>query len=445
MKNDYKDIKFQKLLNKLQQESWQLELLISGFAIFGLISSLEPIIKGVNESIILGSYNKHLFRLSLISCYVLIINLIIHVFLRGVWIGAIGLRYVSGDIDYDSLKYSKRFTNYLKNKVGSFDRYISTLENYCSVMFAITFLFLFYIISIFMILAVIILIAGSFFIESGWFSEAIGFMLLGIFAIFFLFLSLFVFIDFITQGGLKKKEWTSFLYFPLYKIFSIITLSFLYRPLVYNFLDNKFGKRLILILVPIYAFAFYISTIDNVRSNYLTKSIYSSATFSKTNNYLNSLEKNHFINTASIQSKVITDSYIKLFIPFRKKIEDNIIDQNEHLKPLEDLTGFNSNFFNKKEERDTKKDSLQHLYLKAFAKLYTIKIDNIHLNPNYIIAEINKQLGFETVISLKNIHEGQHLLKIDYSHFKRKGFFSNDKKTILNDTFVEIPFWYYKQ
>ena len=40
MKNDYKDSKFQKLLNKLQQESWQLELLISGFAIFGLISSL---------------------------------------------------------------------------------------------------------------------------------------------------------------------------------------------------------------------------------------------------------------------------------------------------------------------------------------------------------------------------------------------------------------------
>mgnify|MGYP000421613052 CR=1 FL=1 len=35
--------KFKELLDKLQQESWQLELLISGFAIFGLIAALTPL------------------------------------------------------------------------------------------------------------------------------------------------------------------------------------------------------------------------------------------------------------------------------------------------------------------------------------------------------------------------------------------------------------------
>ena len=43
MSKDHKNSAFKELLDRLQQESWQLELLISGFAIFGLFSALEPI------------------------------------------------------------------------------------------------------------------------------------------------------------------------------------------------------------------------------------------------------------------------------------------------------------------------------------------------------------------------------------------------------------------
>ena len=90
MKNDYKDNKFQKLLNKLQQESWQLELLISGFAIFGLISSLAPIKRMGQEAAAVESYTKAFFIIAGSACMVLIVNLVIHVVLRGLWIGAIG-------------------------------------------------------------------------------------------------------------------------------------------------------------------------------------------------------------------------------------------------------------------------------------------------------------------------------------------------------------------
>ncbi len=43
MKNDYQSADFKKLLDKLQQESWQLELIISGFAIYGLFLGFEPL------------------------------------------------------------------------------------------------------------------------------------------------------------------------------------------------------------------------------------------------------------------------------------------------------------------------------------------------------------------------------------------------------------------
>ncbi|MBK7787543.1 MAG: hypothetical protein IPJ54_02980 [Saprospiraceae bacterium] len=70
----------------------------------------------------------------------LFINLIFHVTLRGLWIGAIGLRYVSGEINYDQFRYADRVTQYLKNKVGSYDDFIENLERLCSVIFAYTFL-----------------------------------------------------------------------------------------------------------------------------------------------------------------------------------------------------------------------------------------------------------------------------------------------------------------
>ena len=437
MKNDYKDNKFQKLLNKLQQESWQLELLISGFAIFGLISSLAPIKRMGQEAAAVESYTKAFFIIAGIACMVLIVNLVIHVVLRGLWIGAIGLRYVSGEIDYDALNYRKRFTNHLKNKVGSFDKYIGTLENYCSILFAVTFLYLFYIISFFIIFAVIFL-AGSFFIESGIFPEFLGTFLLGIFAIFFLLLALIVFIDFVTQGYLKKKEWTSFLYLPLYKIFSVITLSFLYRPLVYNFLDNKFGRRLLFILFPVYLFAFYISTVNHVRSNYVEKQSYSSVNYASNNNYINTIEKNKNIRNGAIQSKIITDSYLKVFIPFRTKTEDILIDQNLNLKPLKDERGYVSSFFSST-KRDQTKDSLQTVYLNAFKKMYTLKIDSLRIQSNYVVTEINNQLGFEAVFPIHKIDEGKHTLKI--SRF----VLTKNAKKLENEDIIEIPFWYYNQ
>ena len=436
MKNDYKDNKFQKLLNKLQQESWQLELLISGFAIFGLISSLDPIARMGQEAYAVESYTKFFYIVASIACKVLIVNLVIHVVLRGLWIGAIGLRYVSGEIDYDALNYKKRFTNHLKKKVGSFDKYIGTLENYCSILFAVTFLYLFYIISFFIIFIVIFL-AGSLFLESGLFSEIVGATLLGFFSIFFLLLSLIVFIDFATQGYLKKKEWTSFLYFPLYKIFTVITLSFLYRPLVYNFLDNKFGRKLLLGLLPVYIAVFYLTTVNHIRSNYINKQANSSINYANNNNYLNSLEENRNITKAAIQSKIIEKTYLKVFIPFRKRIEEMVINQNLDLKAKDDIRGYNSNFFSSNKRTKTT-DSLQTKYLNALKKAYTLKIDGLKIQSDFVITEINNQLGFEAIYNIKSISEGKHNLKIN------RLITSKRTKKIENEDVIEIPFWYFK-
>ena len=156
MSNDYNNPAFKKLLQKLQEESWQLELLISGFAIFGLFSAY-PALEIMYEK----SQNDNNFQLTMVlvialsACSILMFNLLLHVLLRGLWIGALGLRYVSGDIDYEALRYSKKFTKYLTKRVGSFDRYIARLENYCSIIFAISFLLIFYVIAFVLITSIV--------------------------------------------------------------------------------------------------------------------------------------------------------------------------------------------------------------------------------------------------------------------------------------------------
>ncbi|WP_298765164.1 hypothetical protein [uncultured Polaribacter sp.] len=434
MKNDYTNNKFQELLEKLQQESWQLELLISGFAIFGLFQALDPIEYYRLSSVANESYTKLLYVVAGISCKVLIVNLIIHVVLRGLWIGAIGLRYVSSDIDYEALNYKSRFTNHLKKKVGSFDKYIGTLENYCSVLFAVTFLYLFYIISFFMVIGVIFLV-GAFFIETGYFSKMLGFMLLGFFAIGYFFLAFLVFIDFITQGYLKKVEWISFLYFPLYKVFSVLTLSFLYRPLVYNFLDNKFGRRLLLILFPIYLSAFYFSTVTNVRSSFILTKSHSSKNYSYQNNYIRKMCKNQFVKKAAIQDKIITKPYLNIFIPFRSKIEKIVLQQYPNLKPIKDLRGFTSSFF---KSRFTVSDSLETNYLNKLNAIYKLKIDGNPIQTDFLITEVNSQLGFEHIELLNKLSEGKHLLTIKRSEK------DEETKEISEKDIIEIPFWYLK-
>lgn len=87
MSNNPQDQKFKKWLDILQQESWQLELIISGFAIYGLFMVIEPIQLAATEA----QNQENLFRTLLyqglgVSWYIITINLIAHVILRGHWI-----------------------------------------------------------------------------------------------------------------------------------------------------------------------------------------------------------------------------------------------------------------------------------------------------------------------------------------------------------------------
>nr|WP_299000973.1 hypothetical protein [uncultured Allomuricauda sp.] len=444
MSTDYKSPSFKKLLDSLQQQSWELELIISGFAIFGLFTAYDPIMTSMinarNEEQI---YSFVIHNVTLIACSILLFNLLLHVILRGLWIGALGLRYVSGDIDFDELKYNERFKAYLKKRIVSFDRYIASLENYCSVLFAISFLLIFYVLAITCVIVSMVLVA-NFIIDNeylpSWISKGVGSALM----IFLVLGMLLTFFDFITQGLLKRNKWVAKVYFPIYWVFSFLTLSFLYRPLVYNFLDHKFGKRLILLLTPIYLLILFLTSIEYRNSNFWDKERNSSEIFANRENYMDMLDEDEdYPGDIVIPSKVITKRYLQVFMPFTGKFEERVFSFEESLKPENDRRGlktsivFNTDWSDKITSRK-QKDSIRKKYMETFNFIYSFKIDSLDIDGDFLLTtDKKKHLGFETYLRLDSISEGKHVLKLVRKKIEDEG----DTTKLMVRT---IPFFYYR-
>ena len=329
---------FTEWLETLQQESWQLELLISGLALFGiweargLVNRLNMRLSGADvfHDILGNLIGFGVFALKA-GLLIILVNFLIHVSLRALWIGAIGLRYVSGDIDYSRLKYSSRFEQFYARKIGSFDDYIERLENWCSVIFAYTFL--------------VVGVFFSFMLYLAWFALATSliamagqnnavFMTTTIFSLAYFGIGVIIALDFITLGLFRTIEEKTFslIYLRIYQFFGIITLSFVYRPLLLNFLDQKFTRRLfflsipyvaiLLVLVPkfevvalghvppqVNEFGLVVSNYDDLRNEAFEQSMEEDP---------RRMEITYF----SLEKHIIDESYAKIFFKIRPSDSD---------------------------------------------------------------------------------------------------------------------------
>lgn len=354
MENKYnQDPSHKEWLDKLQENSWNLELLISAFAIYGLIQGVEKIfefdsyLKANHDSSDLLTQIISNFMNTLGSGLVLFtIFLICHVFFRGLWIAAIGLRYVSGGINYDNLNYSHLFTSFLKKKVGDYDNFILKLEKISSSLFAVSYLTFFILLSMIIYIMFCAGIAKGFYVKNS--------IAAPIFSLLLLVLGLIVGFDFITLGLLKRIKigWISRSYFWLYRMVSTITLSFLWRPLLYNFIDRKKIRLAVVFSVP---FVFLLSFIGSFRNN--TYEYFPSLTENSSSPYRDFVYKEEVKNTfiskfyddellglkaaksftpikiLSIKSRIIRDKYLEVFVKY-----DGILDK---YLPKNDSTIFN--------------------------------------------------------------------------------------------------------
>ena len=320
-----------KWLDNLQQESWQLELIVSGFVIFLLLGVSEPLEKLTYHTshLALGAFEFELFIIPLTvlkgAWIIMLVNLLLHVFLRGLWISTIGLRYVSGDIDLDSLSFQSKFNHFLHKRIASFDHYIMSLEKLCSVIFSFTFLLIFMVFSLGLFVSILVVLMISLQRLLGLNSE--GFMPINqALNLFFSISGLLYAIDFISLGWLKRKKWIAFWYYPIYRIMSFMTASKLYRPLYYNLIDNKFGRKMGYFLVPYILLLMVLSSLNIVTDTYYPRSFKEDqivmAHYDSEENY------QRYTAAPSIPDKYVAHDFLEVFIPYAPQKDDSALEEH---------------------------------------------------------------------------------------------------------------------
>lgn len=307
-------------ISMLQRQSWQLELIITGFALAGMISGADAfhdfIVKWrdvMSNYGSLGTLGRGLLKGTHLAYFVVIFHFFLNVVVRCLWIGALTIRGVIGKEDYLAQRYHPIFDRFLRKRNGNFDEYINRLDTSASLIFAITFLMITILFGVITWTSIMGVIISSLTAAFGFTGAIIGTFVV---VIYLLFSSIYL-LDFITGGMVKRGE--SRIYYPLYRAMGWLTLARLYRPLYYAIISNKWGKRLIWLVIPyVVLITFVPGRVLNFNS-YINRSDYHAETdqrFGIKDRYYE--DKDGFIATKatlSIPSDIITDKVLKVRLP----------------------------------------------------------------------------------------------------------------------------------
>ena len=133
-----------KWLRKLERESWQAELIISGLAIIGSLQL--PGLLDLAERYALLNYDRD----TLFICYIafiywkifvsgVIVLFIFHFVFRALWIGLVGLNSVYPGGFHPNKRYAEHFQEKLRREYGDIDGFIRRLDRLGSGVFGVGF------------------------------------------------------------------------------------------------------------------------------------------------------------------------------------------------------------------------------------------------------------------------------------------------------------------
>ncbi len=439
----------QEWLKKLERESWQLELLVSAFTIFLLIQAIGAFSDmlehfqyeyNLNDSIL--SFIFLFFALLGLSIRALSIFLILHLLLRGFWIGTIGLRSVQSNIQFERLNYSDFFTEKLKKKVISLDALVVMLDEICSLMFSFAFL----VISIFIAFGMYLLFLGF----SALILTSVTDLLTGsmhsvakvisiIFVLTYLISGLIYLIDYFSLGFFKKYRLISKIYYPFYRFYSIITLSVISKS-IYYYLISKFSKKRIRI---VYGVAIGIIVLISL-VEFDQYQFYAHRDMEYTidsNNYDNLRNSDEHIDEVSIESNVITGSFLQLFLRYDTKYNEQIRNNCPDFTPQKE-DGLNWSLEIKTDKgfqiTDRKFDEDKAQLLGCLSSFYEVKVnDSVYFDLEYFYYThpTKNQKGVLSMISTEGFLEGKNILEVNHR-------FKDDEGEEQIEKVAFIPFWY---
>lgn len=441
-------------LDNLQRDSWQLELIVTGFALAGMIGG-EPVMREWADTSLVsdndGGWVNGVLAAStsvlMSAYYITLFNFFINVVSRCLWIAAIGVRSVNPRIRYQRIRLAPRFERYLQRRNGSFDRYIHRLDDFSSLIFAITFL---------MIALVISLFAYGFFVgvtvsglkelvPSG---SGAG-PLVGLAVAALLLMGVLYFIDFLTLGYLKRFRWLSYVYYPFYRLYGWVTLARLYRPFYYNLVTNS-RTRFVPLIVVVYLVVFAVlSTLTFTPINYLSRDRYDyndqEALLYRPHDYADQESRDPDRAVLILPSEVIEDRILKVRVAVRPVFDKYIAGNCPDLALVHE-TNLGSSFLEDFYAGATGEHGreLDSNYLECLLSPVRLRLDDrsVPLDEdvlfNYLGSERGTYAEFIVFVPLDSLERGVHRVTLHRQSQVR----SDTVPDPAYDARYTVPFYY---
>ncbi|AQG80524.1 hypothetical protein [Spirosoma montaniterrae] len=433
----------QQKLHDLTTQSWNLELVISGAALFATLQI--PAL--LNEGFDYFQYNllshtsgaRGVFPVLVLSmikatCYVLFLAFLVNFVMRAFWVGLVGLLAVyPAGVQYDRLPLSTPSSRKrMADELGPLDRYILQLDRRCNVVFAVAFLL---VIFLFLIATAYVFLLGGYSVLQAFVPVSVlnGIKIASQIAYgVFMLTVLLVMIKKVREHPIGEKVHGAMMsggklaYLGMYKPY-----LFIYNTFSSNIPRKQltqYASGVVLVL-----FAFIVVEVSSdvgrirqgaslINQRHLFSTRVDSLLFDP-NSYDNQRDPSMFVSAASVQADVIRDPYVRLYVAYPKAL-DTLLTEAAKEPIWNDSLSL--------EEGRRRRAEWSHSQIGQLLQIHVN--DSLYKQPDFLFTELgeHQQRGWQTVLIPTNLKTGKNLIRVSV------------KTTVPNhpEELAAIPFWY---
>jgi hypothetical protein len=401
-----------KWLKELQENSWELELLISGGAIFTLFQVSDIWINWLeNMNIISFLPGRAVFLLlGTLGLETLKLGFILHLILRSFWLAMVCINYVfPAGINKEKIKWKKPFSIKVDEN-EDLQGPILFVDRLCGIVMFLSITSTFLLAGVLFTIFATVSLPIMFNINTG----LIGTVL------FFAFLAYLI--DLISGGLLRKIPYLSYLTFPFFVLYDYLTFRKIYQKTALLFYTNITKWKFTLAALVFFTIALTFSYLNTYRTmrwpNLFDERAYR---WQMTDNdleiyyrfYKDELQEDE-MSTFHIQSKIVKDNYLEFFVQYRAMFDElvTLLPGKEEEKFLRDI--------------------------------FEIKIDDSTYSNLEWISTYNKtptNMGLTTLIPVNHLKNGKHIITLGCNSYLKDLLKNKNNRTAEMCSDFHIPFW----
>lgn len=400
---------------RLKDESWEAELLVSAVAIFGAFQlfsiadwTVEVFINILHPSQYEVAYFIVFF--GLIAFCVLAAMFVIHFVIRGLWVGLLGLNSVFPDYGKSSPNYPPLLMDKMLAYLPKMSESIDDIDDLCSTIFATAFCILFNYLYMSLMITIVLFLYNILSLYLPLFVLLIPIFILGTVSVLSFVLSLLI-----RKESLKTSKRFIDLVFIVNRINNAIVFgpfSKLILQVIMLFSTNYQNRKTLIWLVLLFASSGLIgaSLIVSSKNNDIMFLMQHKQYFQRAGDFAPHYASNNqdisLLIAPEIQSDLIDKNVIRLFIPVfshESKRRSELCPELKDARP----------------SRQSPNSGSEYLVYNKSLEQCTATYHSIRINGESVVSTLKKtrhpitqQFGVYAFIDIESLSKGEHLLEV---------------------------------